>query len=81
MEGDDYVGHCVNVAARLCDLAAAGEALAAPAVMDHLPSWGEIVSETHVDAARGREAGAGLEHPHGRRAARTAPATPSAGCR
>jgi len=21
MEGDDYVGHCVNVAARLCDLA------------------------------------------------------------
>ena len=28
MEGDDYVGHCVNVAARLCDLASAGEALA-----------------------------------------------------
>ena len=48
MEGDDYVGHCVNVASRLCDLAAAGEALAAPAVMDHLPSWGETVSETHV---------------------------------
>ena len=21
MEGDDYIGHCVNVAARLCDLA------------------------------------------------------------
>ena len=48
MEGDDYVGHCVNVASRLCDLAAAGEALAAPAVMEHLPSWGETVSETHV---------------------------------
>ena len=32
MEGDDYVGHCVNVASRLCDLAGAGEALAAPAV-------------------------------------------------
>jgi len=28
LEGDDYVGHCVNVAARLCDLAPAGEALA-----------------------------------------------------
>jgi class 3 adenylate cyclase/YHS domain-containing protein len=48
MEGDDYIGHCVNVAARLCDLASSGEALAAPAVMDHLPSWGHIVSETHV---------------------------------
>jgi class 3 adenylate cyclase/YHS domain-containing protein len=48
MEGDDYIGHCVNVAARLCDLASSGEALAAPAVMDHLPSWGHVVSETHV---------------------------------
>lgn len=48
MEGDDYVGHCVNVASRLCDLAAAGEALAIPGVVDHLPSWGEIVSATHV---------------------------------
>jgi len=48
MEGDDYIGHCVNVAARLCDLASAGEALAAPSVMGSLPSWGESVSETHV---------------------------------
>jgi adenylate cyclase len=48
MEGDDYVGHCVNVAARLCDLAAAGEALAAPSVMDRLPSWGTIHEETRV---------------------------------
>ena len=48
MEGDDYVGHCVNVASRLCDLAASGEALAAPSVMGHLPSWCETVSETHV---------------------------------
>src|ERR1700722_20601143 len=48
MEGDDYIGHCVNVAARLCDLATAGEALAAPAVMEYLPSWGQVVSETHV---------------------------------
>ena len=48
MEGDDYVGHCVNVAARLCDQAAAGEALVAPAVVEHLPSWGIAVAETHV---------------------------------
>ena len=48
MEGDDYVGHCVNVASRLCDLASAGEALAAPSVMDFLPSWGESASETYV---------------------------------
>ncbi len=48
MEGDDYIGHCVNVAARLCDLAPAGEALAAPAVMEHLPSWGLSVSESHI---------------------------------
>ncbi len=48
MEGDDYIGHCVNVASRLCDLATAGEALADRSVMAHLPSWGEVVSETHV---------------------------------
>ena len=48
MEGDDYVGHCVNVAARLCDLAPAGQALATPSVMTHLPSWGVGVSQTHV---------------------------------
>ena len=54
MEGDDYIGHCVNVAARLCDLASAGEALAAPAVVSSLPSWGEVMSETHV-ALRGVE--------------------------
>ena len=48
MEGDDYVGHCVNVAARLCDQAVAGEALAAPAVLEHLPSWGVTVAEARV---------------------------------
>ena len=79
MEGDDYVGHCVNVASRLCDLAAAGEALAAPAVMGDLPSWGEVLSETHVTLPRGREAGARLEHPY-RARARTLRSIPSAGC-
>jgi class 3 adenylate cyclase len=49
MEGDDYVGHCVNVASRLCDLAAPGEALAAPSVLEHLPSWGTVGAENQVD--------------------------------
>jgi class 3 adenylate cyclase len=40
MEGDDYIGHCVNVAARLCDLAQGDEALADPSVMADLPRWG-----------------------------------------
>ncbi len=48
MEGDDYIGHCVNVAARLCDLADGGEALAAPAVMDYLPRWGLTLSHRDV---------------------------------
>ena len=48
MEGDDYVGHCVNVAARLCDLARTGQALAAPSVTGHLPRWGEVQDETEV---------------------------------
>jgi adenylate cyclase len=54
MEGDDYIGHSVNVAARLCDHAPPGEALAAPSVMDELPSWGVAVKETPV-ALRGLE--------------------------
>jgi adenylate cyclase len=54
MEGDDYIGHCVNVAARLCDLADGGEALASPSVTDYLPRWGLIVSQKDV-ALRGVE--------------------------
>jgi adenylate cyclase len=49
MEGDDYVGHCVNVASKLCDLAAPGEALAAPSVLEHLPSWGAVAAENQLD--------------------------------
>jgi adenylate cyclase len=49
MEGDDYVGHCVNVAARLCDLAGPGEALAAPDVVVGLPPWGRVVRQTFVE--------------------------------
>ena len=65
MEGDDYIGHCVNVAARLCDLAAAGEALAAPSVMASRTELGHGHRRARGDAARRRETGAGLEHPHG----------------
>ena len=39
LEGDDYIGHAVNVAARLCDAAGAGEVLATPAVVPALPPW------------------------------------------
>jgi class 3 adenylate cyclase/YHS domain-containing protein len=56
MEGDDYIGHCVNVAARLCDLAQGGEALAAPSVMHELPQWG--VAIVHKDISL-----RGVEHP------------------
>ena len=54
MEGDDYIGHCVNVAARLCDLAQGGEALAVPAVMDELPRWGDVLVTRDI-ALRGVE--------------------------
>ena len=54
MEGDDYIGHCVNVAARLCDLGHGGEALAAPSVMGDMPRWGVVLSERDV-ALRGVE--------------------------
>ena len=54
MEGDDYIGHSVNVAARLCDLADGGEALAVPSVMSELPRWGAVLVEREV-ALRGVE--------------------------
>ncbi len=73
MEGDDYIGHCVNVAARLCDLASAGEALAAPAVMEHLPELGsDRVGDPCQPPGRG-EAGTRLEHLHGRERRRRVP--------
>jgi adenylate cyclase len=48
MEGDDYIGHCVNVAARLCDVAQSGDALADPSVLDALPRWGAVLSTQEV---------------------------------
>ncbi len=37
LEGDDYIGHSVNVAARLCDVAGANEVLAIPDLVPHFP--------------------------------------------
>jgi hypothetical protein len=54
MEGDDYIGHSVNVAARLCDLAQGGEALAVPSVMGELPRWGVVIMRKDI-ALRGVE--------------------------
>lgn len=50
LEGDDYVGHAVNVAARLCDLAAPDQILAAEPASEHLPPWGRVArrSEVHL---------------------------------
>ena len=54
MEGDDYIGHSVNVAARLCDQAPAGEALAAPSVMDDLPAGGWLSARPRSPCAASR---------------------------
>jgi YHS domain-containing protein len=54
MEGDDYIGHCVNVAARLCDLAQGGEALVSPSVLAELPRWGLVLAQKDI-ALRGVE--------------------------
>lgn len=48
LEGDDYVGHAVNVAARLCDLAQPPEILATTAVVRHMPPWGTVVRSDDV---------------------------------
>jgi len=55
-EGDDYIGHAVNVAARLCDLAPGGEVWAGAHIVEHLPPWGAVLSEQETLVR-------GLEHP------------------
>ena len=45
LEGDDYVGRAVNLASRLCDLAAPGQLLAATDDLD-LPEW--VVAAEHA---------------------------------
>lgn len=56
LEGDDYIGHAVNVAARLCDLAHGGQLLAEPAVVPHLPAWA-LAGEPAQTTVRGVTAG------------------------
>ena len=38
-EGDDYIGSAVNLAARLCDVAAPHELLVSCELEDHIPPW------------------------------------------
>ena len=47
-EGDDYIGHAVNLAARLCDLAPGGQVLATLAAAEALPKWGTVLSTADV---------------------------------
>ena len=54
LEGDDYIGRPVNIAARLCDLADSGEVLADASVAADLPKWGTTTSSSEV-ALRGLE--------------------------
>jgi len=44
LEGDDYIGHAVNVAARLCDLAKPHEVLAISSLVPELPPWATVES-------------------------------------
>ncbi len=48
LEGDDYIGHAVNVASRLCDIAAPNQVLATPVTLEHLPPWGAVLADAQV---------------------------------
>ena len=48
LEGDDYVGRPVNLAARLCDHAKPGQVLASREDL-RLPGWVEVHDRTKVD--------------------------------
>jgi adenylate cyclase len=52
LEGDDYIGHSVNIAARLCDVASADEVLAIPEMVPFLPPWA-VVTESRQLVLRG----------------------------
>jgi class 3 adenylate cyclase len=43
LEGDDYVGTAVNLAARLCSAADPSELLVTSPLVDAVPSWADIV--------------------------------------
>lgn len=48
LEGDDYIGHAVNVAARLCDRAEPPQVLATTPVVKHVPPWGTVLDSADV---------------------------------
>ncbi len=48
LEGDDYIGHAVNVAARLCDLAVGREVLAVSSVVAELPPWATVEAADQI---------------------------------
>lgn len=54
LEGDDYIGHPVNVASRLCEIAPGGVVLVTEEVLDYLPKWG-IVQRIEERTIRGLE--------------------------
>jgi len=54
LEGDDYIGHAVNVASRLCDMAVGHEVLALAEVVAELPAWG-TADAPHEVTVRGLE--------------------------
>jgi class 3 adenylate cyclase len=70
LEGDDYIGHAVNRAARLCDMAGPGEVLASGTVVDALPKWGEALDTTDR-TLRGIDRPVPVTRLHYRRAAST----------
>jgi adenylate cyclase len=54
LEGDDYIGHAVNLAARLCELAPGRVVLGTDSVLSDLPKWGAVLSAEET-AVRGIE--------------------------
>jgi class 3 adenylate cyclase len=51
-EGDDYIGSAVNLAARLCDVAAPHELLVTPELEQFVPRWA-VAEETRLVEVRG----------------------------
>ena len=62
LEGDDYIGHAVNVAARLCDLAVGQEVLAVASVVSELPPWATVETADADVGARPRATHRGGAH-------------------
>jgi class 3 adenylate cyclase len=48
MEGDDYIGHPVNIAARLCDQALGGTLLVDCALEGDIPPWGTVLERADI---------------------------------